>query len=86
LFADETSIGSKGDVVLQAVTVYPLSYAHGSDGDGRQDGTTGHASEAILTGSAGEGHSDAARDRIGGHLASAVAVLGIDGEAHWVVC
>ena len=25
LFAVETSIGSKGDVVLQAVTVYPLS-------------------------------------------------------------
>ena len=64
----------------EAVTVDPLSYAHGSDHDGRQDLAAGHASEAILLAATTEADLNSAHEGVGVHGAGSTAELGINGE------
>ncbi len=74
------SLQGHGLVVLQAVTVDPLSHAGGGDDGGRQDGTAAHASEAILLAATTEADLNAASEGVAVDGTGAVAELAVDGE------
>ena len=63
-----------------AVTVDPLSYAEGGHDGSRQNLATGDTSKGVLLAAPTEADLNGARDGVGVDGASAVAVLGVDGE------
>ncbi len=74
-----------GGVSPPAVTVDPLSHADGRHDGSGQDGTAGDPSEAVFSRSAGEGHANRPRDRIGSYLTGSGAMLAVQSEHGCVV-
>jgi len=72
---DALILQGHGLVVLQAVTVHPLSQGEGADDSSRQNGTARHTSEAVGLPAAGELHLSGARDRVNGQAMDGAAVL-----------
>ena len=73
-------------MVLQAVTVHPLSHAEGGKDQRLQNGAAGDPFEAVGGRSAGEGDADRTAQGVGAQFFDGGTVSGVDGEEHGCPC
>ena len=83
---DLISIGPGRRSAIDAVTVHPLSHAHGRGDQHLDDGATRYVLVAVELLTATEANANGARDRIGGHLADSGAAERECFEDHRCVC